>query len=147
MIAQMVTQSVWSENTHLKGTELLQIPYLTAASIAKLSDKKWKMNFQQFIRADREKRKEYLEKEENLNEQQIDDIERVIRLFPVDLSVELKTEVEDEEIVTANSVATLIAKFSRPSQIASSEKQKLEPIEVHAPHYLSPKTEGWWVIM
>jgi len=149
-ISQMVTQAVYHEKSRTgKDTDLLQLPHFSEETI-KLVQKRFRISSTaQFVKLAEDRRKEFLAKDAGFKENQIKDVENIIKEFPTDLQVKIKNEVDDddEELgITGGSVVTLAATIERPSR-PQNEKNKEEPISVHAPFFPMQKNEIWWLIV
>lgn len=146
----MATQAVWTESARVGvSTQLLQLPHLTSKHVASLTGRKWKITtVAQFAQVSQEKRNEFYS-EEGLLGDQSRDIENVLKQMPTDMVVKMKYGVdeEDEKLgITAGSVVTIEAKIERPSTTAN-QKNKEDPVDVHAPFFPGEKTEVWWAMV
>ena len=85
------------------------------------------------------------------------DVRAVANQMPWDVSMEVSAGVEDDEEnlgITTSAIATVTAKFARPSKPAISTKidDKLPPnqkdfVEVHCPLVGVPKNEVWYLFL
>eukprot|EP01118_Nematostelium_gracile_P005561 TRINITY_DN1766_c0_g2_i1.p1 TRINITY_DN1766_c0_g2~~TRINITY_DN1766_c0_g2_i1.p1 ORF type:complete len:619 (-),score=162.34 TRINITY_DN1766_c0_g2_i1:117-1973(-) len=147
---QMVIQGVWSEIARNgRNTQLYQIPYFNEQMSRMANHKKYKVTtVPQLLNLPISDQKEVLV---GLSESQFSYVQQVChQMMPLDVDWKVNCIVDEDDEnygITAGSIVTLKAEFTRPSQPSNLKDGKEQPVEVHCPFFPFPKDEVWWLII
>jgi len=123
----------------VKSSQLLQIPHFTEEHVRKHchSGKNKVHTLKEFVQKDAESRKGMAD----MTAQQLADIEAFCA-YVSDVEVKAIIEVEDEDEIVVNDVATVTIQLCRKNL---REDEAMGP--VHAPFFPEPKFEEWWLFL
>eukprot|EP00039_Didymoeca_costata_P018603 m.334150 g.334150 ORF g.334150 m.334150 type:complete len:2153 (-) comp17301_c0_seq1:1767-8225(-) len=127
-MSQMIVQASWASDSYLK-----QIPHFNAERLKRAADAKVETVFDLTELEDDER-----DKILQMTPEQVQDVARFCNRYP---TIEVNHKVQDAGDVHAGGDVTITVSLERDDDDGS----QLGP--VIAPHYPTPKTEGWWLVV